>query len=159
MTRCSRQISRNLPSEAETVASAELYKLDGQCHANRRSSVPSVYHHRLAGFATFSLAGKTRTNEARHFVFFLCCIGYGKYYTTDDAYRAFKCRNQTYFSLYFQQWDRYPRSTERISCSTNLHEIWQGLLGSEEDELIRLGSKSGNVFPYFYPKNLNLPPR
>jgi len=37
--------------------------------------------------------------------------------------------------------------------STNFHEIWQEPLGSEKKELIRLGSKSKNAFPYFNPKN------
>jgi len=41
----------------------------------------------------------------------------------------------------------------RSHFSTSLHEIWQEPLGSEKEELIRLGSKSENAFPYFYPKN------
>jgi len=40
----------------------------------------------------------------------------------------------------------------RSHFSTNLHEIWQESLGSEKEELIRLGSKSENVFPYFNPQ-------
>jgi len=43
--------------------------------------------------------------------------------------------------------------------STNLHEIWQEPLGSEKEELIGLGLKSENAFPYFYRKTLNLLPR
>jgi len=40
-----------------------------------------------------------------------------------------------------------------VYFSTNLHEIWQEPLGSENEELIRLWSKSKNVFPYFNPQN------
>jgi len=36
--------------------------------------------------------------------------------------------------------------------STNVYEIWQGPLGSVSEELIRLGSKSENAFPYFNPQ-------
>ena len=38
-----------------------------------------------------------------------------------------------------------------VAFLPNLHEIWQELLGSEKEELIRLGSKSENTFPYFNP--------
>ena len=41
----------------------------------------------------------------------------------------------------------------RSHFSTNLHEIWQESLESETEELIRLGSKSENAFPYFDPQN------
>ena len=43
----------------------------------------------------------------------------------------------------------------RSHFSTDLHEIWYEPLGSESEELIRLGSKSENAFPYFSPKNQN----
>ena len=39
------------------------------------------------------------------------------------------------------------RTRLRSHFSTNLYEIWQEPLESEKEELIRLGSKSENVFP------------
>jgi len=45
--------------------------------------------------------------------------------------------------------------TLTVAFSTDLHQIWNEPLGSESEELVRLGSKSKNAFPYFSPKNQN----